>query len=356
MTERVVLICPGRGSYSESELGSLMRNPAPTEARRALDGVLHRVDEARAAAGDLRIREMDAAPRFSARFLRGENASPLIFACTAADLARLDPQKARVVAVTGNSMGWYSALFAGGALGLEPTFRLIELMGGSQRDGVIGGQLIYPRVDPESWRSSPRADAAVEEALGAAHAAGLDAGVSIRLGGFAVLWGSEEGLRLLLERLPEVQFGGRAYPFRLHGHAAFHSRLLRAVSERALDATVELPWSPPRVPMIDGRGHQWRPLTTDPEALQRYTLGHQVTERFDFSAALRVALRDYAPDRLVLLGPGETLGGAVAHVLISERWQGIASRQDFLDRQADDPFLISLVRPRQARLVTLDGT
>ncbi len=76
-------------------------------------------------------------------------------------------------------------------------------------------------------------------------------------------------------------------------------------------------------------------------------------EPYDFSALVRVALREYAPDAFVLLGPGDALGAAVAHIVIAERWQGIDSRDAFVERQEDDPLLISLGRSEQATLVTL---
>jgi hypothetical protein len=66
---------------------------------------------------------------------------------------------------------------------------------------------------------------------------------------------------------------------------------------------------------------------------------------------VRVALRAFGPDHLVLLGPGETLGGAIAQVLILERWRGIDSKTAFLARQAENPFLISMSRRDQSARV-----
>jgi [acyl-carrier-protein] S-malonyltransferase len=40
----------------------------------------------------------------------GDNASLLIYACALADFAAIDRDRFEVVAVTGNSMGWYLAL------------------------------------------------------------------------------------------------------------------------------------------------------------------------------------------------------------------------------------------------------
>jgi hypothetical protein len=249
-------------------------------------------------------------------------------------------------------MGWYSALFAGGALDVDDAFELIETMGAMTRDGAIGAQVIYPLVD-EQWLADGERQMLVRDALGAVDAAGKRAGWSIRYGGFAVLWVEDDGAGILLDALPETKVGTRKYPLTMPGHSAFHSPLMEEVAERGRQALAGLAWQAPTVPLIDGRGAQWRPLVCDPDALRRYTLGTQVTETFDFSATVRVALREYAPELIALLGPGDTLGAAVAHVIIAERWQGIDSRGAFAERQEDSPFLLSMARPEQAQAVTL---
>jgi len=351
MSRPALVLCPGRGSYTASELGYLAR-PVPQARRAALDAAIARIDEGRAARGDSTIRGLDGAERFSSDFFRGENASGLTFACTALDFLRLNDAAVDVVAVGGNSMGWYSALFAGGALGIDDTFTLIETMGAATRDGAIGAQVIYPLVD-EQWLADTERRDHVERALAATTAAGTRAGWSIRYGGYAVLWADREGLEALLDALPEATVGSRKYPLTMPGHSAFHSPLMAEVSDGGLETLAGLGWTAPALPLIDGRGAQWRPLGCDPTALYRYTLATQVTETFDFSAQVRVALREYAPELIVLLGPGDTLGAAVAQVIIAERWQGIDSRSAFAARQQEDPLLISMARPEQAALVAL---
>src|SRR5690606_21838943 len=81
-------------------------------------------------------------------------------------------------------------------------------------------------------------------------------------------------------------------------------------------------FGPPRLPLIDGRGAIWWPGATDPAALRAYTLGHQVVEPYDFTRALAVAAREFAPDLFIVTGPGTTLGGAVAQSLILADWRG----------------------------------
>ncbi len=73
-----------------------------------------------------------------------------------------------------------------------------------------------------------------------------------------------------------------------------------------------------------------------------YTLGHQVTEPYDFTHAIRIAAREFAPDLFIITGPGTTLGGAVAQSLILSDWRGMASKADFQTLQQTDPLLISM--------------
>lgn len=347
---RVVVVCPGRGSYGAADLGSLARG-MPAAARPAFRSVLEATDARRAAAGDPPLSALDDAGRMTAAHSAGEHVSPLIFACTAADFLRVDRQRCQVVAVTGNSLGWYSALFCSGALSLADAMRLVETMSGLARGGLGGGQLVYPVTD-ERWLPDDGLDERVDAALRAVRAAGHRAGDSIRYGGFRVLWGDDAGIRELLARLPRHRSGERIYPLHLYGHAAFHSPLLADHARRAVDALAgAVDWRTPEVPLIDGRGRQWSPLAADPAALAEYTLRTQVTATFDFTACVRVALREYAPDLLVCLGPGDVLGAPVAQVIIRERWQGIDDRTAFLRRQQADPLIVSFARPEQRRLV-----
>ena len=348
---RVVVICPGRGSYGPTDLGSLSR-PVPDASREAFRAVLQAADARRGDAGDPTLSALDSAERLTAAHSAGEHVSPLILACTAADFLRVDRERCHVVAVAGNSLGWYSALFCAGALTLADTMRVVETMSGMGRDGLIGGQLVYPVTD-DRWLADEDLTRRVDAALRDTRAAGHRVGDSIRYGGYRVLWGDDAGIRELRTRLPRHDSGERTYPLHLHGHAAFHSPLLADNARRAVEALADtVGWRLPEVPLIDGRGHQWSPLATDAGALAAYTLRTQVTSTFDFTACVRVALREYAPDLLVCLGPGDALGAPVAQVIIQERWQGIGDREAFLQRQQADPLIVSFAREQQRRLVT----
>ena len=145
---RVVLIAPGRGTYTRSELGYLQRF-SDYHRRKDRNQIVRQADELRKASGGRLMSDLDSAQRFRASVhLAGEEASALIFTCTAADAALISPQH-QVVAVLGNSMGWYSALHLCGALDFGDAFRLVDGMGAFQRGNIQGGQIIYPVVDAE---------------------------------------------------------------------------------------------------------------------------------------------------------------------------------------------------------------
>ena len=142
---RALLVCPGRGSYQKAHLGSL-QSPHP---------VIEALDAFRARLGRATLTELDAADRYSAsRHVAGENASILTFGASSKDISDIDPEKIELVAVAGNSMGFYTALHAAGCLSLLEAAHLVETMGEFQRGNIIGGQLLYPLVN-EDWRSDP---------------------------------------------------------------------------------------------------------------------------------------------------------------------------------------------------------
>jgi acyl transferase domain-containing protein len=315
--KRVAIVCPGRGSYTERELGSLPKEHA----------WVARADELRAGYGLPALAELDQAERFSAALhLRPANAAPLIWLATHIDVARaLEDLGVQAACVLGNSMGWYTALAVAGSLDFDDGFRLVQEMALLQEEAPGGGQVLYPLVG-EDWRPDPWRERAVEAALAAAAGA---AWPSIHLGGYAVLAGSDAGLASLLRSLPPVELGKSRYPFKLVGHGPYHTPLLARVSERARATLAKLRWRRPVIALIDGRGRRFTPWSADPTELADYTLGAQVVTPYDFSLCVRVALREYAPDELCLPGPGNSLGGACGQILVRERWRGIDSRAAF---------------------------
>ena len=337
-----VLICPGRGTYTKTELGSLAKFPDPA--------LLTRFDAERARLGQETLTALDGAQSYSvARHSRGDNASALIYACTLGDALSLGGVE--VVAVTGNSMGWYSALACAGAVSPMDGFTLVNTMGTLMQEALIGGQLVYPFMS-EDWADAP---ARREELLALVDQIGdrpgHDLALSIDLGGMLVIAGNEAGLKAFEAAVPPVQ--GR-FPLRLGNHAAFHTALQAPVAAKGRAALPESLFTQPAKPLIDGRGQIWWPGAATTGALRDYTLGHQVMEPYDFTAAIRTAAREFAPDYFIVPGPGTTLGGAVAQSLIRANWRGLASKADFQRLQAEDPFLISMALPDQRPLVTGD--
>ncbi len=335
-----VVICPGRGTYTKTELGYLNRHFAD----RALLGAF---DRTREGLGQETLSALDGAASYSvAKHTRGDNASALIYSATLGDFRAIDGVE--VVAVTGNSMGWYSALACGGALTAEAGFEVVNTMGTLMQEALIGGQLIYPFVG-EDWRPDPARKAELMALIVDIADAGHVLTLSIDLGGMLVLAGNEAGLAAFEAAVPPVQ---GSFPMRLANHAAFHSSLQAPVAERGRARLSPSLFGQPKLPMIDGRGAIWWPGATDTQALWDYTLGHQVTETYDFTHAIRIAAREFAPDLFIVTGPGTTLGGAVAQSLILSDWRSMGSKQDFQTRQQAGPVLVSMGMDDQRGTVT----
>lgn len=346
---RALAVAPGRGSYGPGELGSFARIAAQSErAEVAVAGVVALVDAARAKHGLPSIREIDEKPAFSPE-IHGEaqNASALIFALSCVDY-RLLPADLEIAGVLGNSLGFYTALAISGSLTVEDAARLVVDMAALQAAHGRGRQILVPVVE-EDWRPSAARRAAVESALRQFEGSLFP---SIHLGGFEVLGVAEEALAGVLDALGKVRFGGRDYPLVLEGHHGYHTPLVTEVGERAQETFFDLRFAAPSVHLVDGRGALHTPWSTEPLGLKSYTLGHQLVAPFDLTASLRVGLRELAPDAVVLLGPGESIGGAIGQTLVAERFWGITDKASFLSRQKDDPVLFALGRADQrARLL-----
>ncbi len=341
-----VVICPGRGTYNSTELGYLSRHfPDPK--------LLARFDTLRSAQGQDTLTALDSADRFTlARHTRGDNASALIYAATLGDFLSLDRDGIDVVAVTGNSMGWYSALACAGAVTPEDGFTIANTMGRLMQSALIGGQIVYPWVD-EDWVPRPTRKAALlalvdDIATRKDHVLAL----SIDLGGLLVIAGNEAGLKAFESTVDPVQ---NRFPMRLGNHAAFHTALQAPVAEQGRAALSHTLFAQPDLPLIDGRGAIWWPGTVEPQTLHAYTLGHQVTEPYDFTAAIRTAAHEFAPDHFIVTGPGTTLGGTVAQSLILAQWRGMGSKTDFQNLQAERPMLVAMGLPEQRPLTTFEG-
>jgi len=142
------------------------------------------------------------------------------------------------------------------------------------------------------------------------------------------------------------------FPMRLANHAGFHSPLQAPVAAKGRAALTPGLFRGPALPLVDGRGQAWYPLSTDTRALWDYTLGHQVVAPYDFTAAIRTGMHEFAPEAVIVLGPGTTLGGAVAQSLLALKWQGLSDKAGFQTRQETDPLVLSMGIAEQRKTVT----
>jgi len=331
VNDRAALFCPGRGSYTEQSLRSLPEDH-PWVAR---------AEELRANRGLPSLLELDRSTAWKANVhLRPSNVSPLIYLNSMLDSAAAKASH-RVVAVGGNSLGWYTALAVAEALSFEDGFQLVQEIALLQEQHGDGGQILYPQVG-DDWRVDPARQDAVKAALAAAPGRAFE---SIQLGGVVVLAGTEEGLRVLESTLPKARLGKNTYPFRLLHHGPYHTPLLEDVALAARERLANLEWRTPQITLVDGRGRRYAPWSRSAGRLATYTLDEQLVTPFHFTSTVRSALRESAPDVIVLPGPGNSLGGVVGQCLVGLDWRSIADKADFESAQAGSkPIVISMRR------------
>lgn len=324
-----VLVCPGRGGYNKPELGSILRQ------HHAESKLINAWDKRREHVGAATVTALDRAEKFDFKWhLHAENAAALIYAAGFLDFKSIQDDY-DIVAITGNSMGWYTALSCAGVWDPIQAMDIVTDMARNTADAQ-GAQLIYPVVD-NNWQASPAygqsIDAVLEKYSGKLFK-------SIDYGGYILLSGTTDAINAAADQLPRID---ERFPLILPGHAAFHSPLMRTAVERALAHWSTDYFMQPQLPLIDGRGHIWQPPTVDLAALRDYTFNHQVAETYHFTTALKVTLREFAPDKLLLLGPGNSLGGAVGQTLAMMEWRSINDKNSFTQTQEQiAPPVISL--------------
>ena len=343
MKEKVVVVCPGRGTYNVAELGYLKNHHS------ARHDMIERLDSLRRSLGQPTISDLDGADKFAPSLhMTGDNASLLIYACALADFAAIDRDRYDVVAVTGNSMGWYLALACAGVLTFESGALLVNIMGGMMHRHGTGGQIVWSVVDAD-WKLDPAKISLMNDLLAETETIHeISVHLSIRLGGMIVFAGDDAGLRWLLERLPKDD----RFPMRLMHHAAFHSPLLNHIIPMARDENPASDFGQGAIAAVDGQGRIWSPKAFDSAAMYDYTLGAQINQTYDFSRAVQVAAAEFAPDKIILLGPGTTLGAPTAQSLIASGWGGLSGKADFQTRQSEDPVIVSMGIAEQRALVS----
>lgn len=243
-----------------------------------------------------------------------------------------------IVAVLGNGAGWYAALGVAGVLSPDDAQRVVRELAALQHElQPAGGQVVYPLTDA-AWRPEPSLRASME----AAFSADGDVRPIVDLGGFMVLAGSSAGVDVLMPKLRRVRIGNREYPVRLPGQGALHGPVMARVAEAARERLTGVAWRSPRITLIDGQGVSHSPWSADPLALRDYTLGEQLVTTYRFATALRVALREFAPDVLVVPGAGGTLATVCGQIVVAEGYRGIHSRRAFVDAQRQRPIVLSM--------------
>ncbi|GAA6208872.1 ACP S-malonyltransferase [Cognatishimia sp. WU-CL00825] len=334
MKKTAVVIAPGRGTYNAPEIGYLAQRHADKP------DLIRAFDDYRISARQPTLSALDGAESFKMSVhTRGDNASALIYGCAYADYLSIDQAEFDILAITGNSMGWYIALACAGTLSAQNGMRVVNTMGTLMQDHLIGGQILYPYSD-ENWQEIPGAkQALLDKCTDISNRSGNILSLSIDLGGLLVLAGNEAGIEAFEAELPPIQ---SRFPMRLKNHAGFHSLLQKPVAALGRAALPESLFQQPKIPLIDGRGAVWYPKASDLSALWDYTLGQQVVAPYDFAATIRMAAREFCPDVFIVLGPGTTLGGSVAQSLIRCNWQGWTSKSDFQAAQKTRPDLVSM--------------
>jgi hypothetical protein len=305
---------------------------------------VRRADELRSTDGLTPLSELDAADSFDAAVhLRPTNAWPLIFLCGLLDAERIADDH-EVVAVTASSTGWFTALAASGSLGFDDAFRVAQEMGRAAEEPLHNGdraaEMIYPLTD-DAWRP----DDALVDRVASVLAGADDAFLAIDLGAFAIIGGTSSAVEALGAQLDPVSIGPRAYPVRLASADGWHTPLRAGAMTEAASRLGGLTWDRPNVTLIDGRGFRFTPWSTDPAELAAATLLHQGQSTYDFAAGMGVALREYAPDVVLLSGPGGSLGAACAQLVVMEGYRSIRTRADLEASQSGpSPLLLSLRR------------
>jgi len=332
---RAAVAFPARGSYGPASLRSLP--PAHPWVRRA--------DQLRREYDLPALSDLDGAARFDPGVhLRSANASPLTFLSGLLDAERIAGDH-EVVVVVASSTGWYTALAASGALEFDDAFRLVQTMALLAEEPITkdgpGGQLIYALTDSE-WRPDPDRLSALEAVL-ARQADGVHR--SLELGAFSVLSGTDGGIAGVAADLPVIEIGSRRFPFRAAMQEAWHIPLRAGAVERAAERLADLTWSAPNVTLVDGRGARFTPWSTDPTELANHTIREQPVSTYDFARSLRVALREYAPEVILLAGPGASLGEVCAQLIVAEGYRGIRTRAELEAAQSGPtPILLSMRR------------
>ncbi len=332
--KRAVVIFPGRGSYNKSELGVIQSHYKDHP-------FLNDYDQYKVQNNNPTITELDGANVFQRNIhYHGPNSAALIHCCSYLDYLNINQENYEIVAITGNSMGWYLACHAAGALEDQHAFEFIETMA-SITNNPIGGQLIYP-ITNQDWIVDYEIKQLVNEKIDDSKIF-----LSIDYGGFYILAGKKESLNILMKKLPARDI----YPQILPGNSAFHTPLLQDAAHKAQEIISCQVFKAPQIPLIDGRGKIWSPHSTTIEEFYHYTTFNQVISTYYFSLAIQKCYREFAPDVFILTGPGSYTAGAVARSLIELNDGPWKDKKSFLAQQKEKPIVLSMAIHEQRSLI-----
>lgn len=246
-----------------------------------------------------------------------------------------------VVALLGNGAGWYTALVFADVLPVEDAQRLVGVLADTAADLPFdGSQVVFPQTDA-AWRPDPR----LASALAGAMAVG-DGQIhrSVDLGAYAVLTGTPAGVDLLTSALPSISVGEQRYPLVLPARTALHTPLAADLVDRVRALAPELDWRRPTTTLIDGSGVRHSPWSSTASALRDATLS-QLVKTVQFATALRVALREFAPDVVIVPGSGGILPAVCGQLIVAEGYRGLRSRRAFVEAQRRRPIVLSMRHP-----------
>jgi [acyl-carrier-protein] S-malonyltransferase len=230
---------------------------------------------------------------------RTDVAQPAIFALSLAldELARLRGLIPN--AVSGHSLGEYTAAVAAGSLGLDDGFRLVALRGRLMAEAQAdrpGGMAAVMGLETEKVARL----CAIAGEHGPIEVANINAPAQ------TVVSGADAAVQALMKLAEEAH---AARTVRLRVGAAFHSSLMRDVGLRMQEAIDSVSFADPRVPIVANvAGH-----TVTRAADVRRELVEQIRKPVRWVACVRT-LVDMGCTTFIELGPGRVLSDLIRQI------------------------------------------
>jgi [acyl-carrier-protein] S-malonyltransferase len=233
-----------------------------------------------------------------------ENAQPALMAVSLAAMRVIERDGGKNLSgicacVAGHSLGEYSALAAAGALTLTDAARLLKLRGQAMQKAVAVG----------TGAMAALLGADVEQAVAVCEEAAQGDVVEVANdngGGQVVISGHKDAVA----RAVEVAKGkGIKRAMMLTVSAPFHCALMRPAAEAMEEALEQVPFTPPRVPLI---ANVTAEATADPVQIKEL-LVRQVTGRVRWRECV-LAMKARNVDTEVEIGAGKVLTGMLKRI------------------------------------------